>query len=200
MIKPRLVPVFFVLFAAPQPSLAHSPIEGIDSLYSGFLHPLFVPAHLLLLIALGAFIGQKGPQEHLAALAAFGSATIVGLIAAGFIDSEIKLIEAFLLSGAAIVGLLIASDLTVWPILCSLIAAAAGFLLGLDSPQESLSGKEKIAALFGNGLSIYLLLLYPMALVEHFSNKDWQKIGVRILGSWVSASSLLVVALTVSSI
>ena len=80
----------------------------------------------------------------------------------------------------------------------AILGALAGFSLGIDSAQETLSGQEKLVSLFGSGVAIYFLALYPMALADYFNKKAWQKIGVRILGSWVAASSLLVLALAFS--
>jgi len=188
----------WVSLATPGAVSAHSPIKGIDNFYSGLLHPLFVPAHLLLLIALGLFIGQKGPEQNQVAIATLLGATLVGLTVAWFgVGSEL---EPALLGLAALVGLLTASNLAVGPHWCTFIAALAGLLLGTDSIQESLNGKERLVSLFGSGIGIYVLFLYPMALADHARKKHWQKIGVRVIGSWVAASSILVLALSLSSV
>jgi hydrogenase/urease accessory protein HupE len=189
--------VFWALLAIPQLGLAHSPIEGIDSFYSGLLHPVFVPAHLLLVIALGLFIGQRRVKDNQSAVLAFLVAVAAGLIAAWF--SVGTNIEVFILSTAAFIGILIVASFAVNPYLCALIAALAGFLLGADSAQETLSGQDKFVTLFGSGLGLYLLLLYPMAAADVFHKKSWQRIGVRVVGSWIAASSLLVLALSYSS-
>jgi hypothetical protein len=68
----------------------------------------------------------------------------------------------------------------------------------MDSAQDALSGKEKLVSLLGSGLALYLLFLYPMALADVFNKKPWQMIGVRVIGSWIAASSLLVLALSYS--
>lgn len=187
---------FWAFLVAPVSALAHSPIEGIDSLYNGFLHPLFVPAHLLLLIALGLFIGQKGPKQNQLAIAVLLGSILVGLAVAWF-DVALQL-EVALLVVAALLGLMTASNLALGPRWCASIAAVVGLLLGMDSAQESLTGKEKLASLFGSGVGIYLLSLYPMAFADYFSKRHWQQIGVRIIGSWVAASALLVLALSLS--
>jgi hydrogenase/urease accessory protein HupE len=189
--------VFWALLAIPQLGLAHSPIEGIDSFYSGLLHPVFVPAHLLLVIALGLYIGQRGVKDNQSAVLAFLVAVAIGLIAAWF--SVGTNIEVLILSSAAFIGILIVASFAVNPYLCALIAALAGLLLGADSAQETLSGQDKLVTLFGSGLGLYLLLLYPMAAADVFHKKSWQRIGVRVFGSWIAASSLLVLALSYSS-
>ncbi len=189
--------VFWALLAIPQLGLAHSPIEGIDSFYSGLLHPVFVPAHLLLVIALGLYIGQRGVKDNQSAVLAFLVAVAIGLIAAWF--SVGTNIEVLILSSAAFIGILIVASFAVNPYLCALIAALAGLLLGADSAQETLSGQDKFVTLFGSGLGLYLLLLYPMAAADVFHKKSWQRIGVRVFGSWIAASSLLVLALSYSA-
>jgi len=187
--------VFFCgLLATPGMALAHSPVKGLDSFYNGMLHPVFVPAHMLLLIAIGLFIGQQGAKEQQLALVSFVVATIVGLAVAWF-SFGIE-IEIFVLGSAALIGLLIATSPVVGIFWSSLVAVTAGFFLGADSTQEALLGKEKLFTLLGSGVAIYFLLLYPMALADHFKKKEWHKIGIRVIGSWLAASALLVLSLS----
>jgi hydrogenase/urease accessory protein HupE len=189
--------VFWALLAIPQPARAHSPIEGIDNFYSGLLHPVFVPAHMLLLVALGLFIGQRGVKDNQSAVLVYLVAVAIGLITTAF--SVGNDIEMLVLSVAASVGILVAASFVLNQYWCASIAALAGFLLGLDSGQDALSGGEKFVSLIGSGLGLYLLFLYPMALADIFNKKHWQIIGIRVIGSWIAASSLLVLALSYSS-
>lgn len=182
------------LLIFPEAGFAHSPIQGIGNFYNGLLHPVLVPSHLLLVIAVGLFFGQQGPKTIQPALGAFALATIAGLAGAWFsvgIDAEI-----LLLSVSVVVGLIVAISPKIALLWSVLLALVAGFLLGIDSAQEELSGKDKLVTLFGTGIAIYLLVLYPMALADHLTKKEWQRIGIRIVGSWVAASSLLVIALS----
>jgi hydrogenase/urease accessory protein HupE len=185
------------MLVVPEASLAHTPIQGIHNFYNGLLHPVLVPAHLLLLVAVGLFLGRQGAKAIQPALGVFVFSTVAGLTAAWFsIASEN---EAFILALSAVIGLVIAIAPKVALFWCGVIALLAGFLLGIDSAQEALSGKDKLVTLLGSGVAIYLLVLYLMALADHFNEKAWQKIGIRIVGSWVAASSLLVLALAFSS-
>ncbi len=181
-------------------AFAHAPIEGIGSFYNGLLHPLLIPAHLILLIAIGLFVGQQASKITEIALGSFAFATMVGLILAWFtIGTQIV---TFILVLSTAIGLLIAINPAIQPPLNRYVAislgALAGLALGMDSAQEALAGKEKLASLFGSGVAIYFLVLYPMTLADYFKKKPWQKIGVRVLGSWLAASSLLVLTLEIS--
>jgi hydrogenase/urease accessory protein HupE len=188
--------ILLTSLAVPGLAYAHTPIKTLNSFYNGMLHPVFVPAQVLLLVATGLFLGQQGVKENLGAVGVFLVATISGLVAAWF-STGIDL-EIFILSMAAMVGLLIAANPVFGPYFCIVIGAVSGFVLGMDSSQETLTGKIKFLSLFGSGVGIYLLMLYPMGVVNFFNTKNWQKIGVRIIGSWVAASALLVLALSIA--
>ena len=56
------------LVLSAQPALAHPPPLGIGGFPGGLLHPLFVPAHALAVLALGLLIGQQAAGARLAAL------------------------------------------------------------------------------------------------------------------------------------
>ncbi len=198
MINPGRALVLWALLAIPRSGFAHSPIEGIDTFYGGLLHPVFVPAHLLLLIAIGLFVGQRGVKNNQSAVLVYFLAVAVGLIAAWF--SVGSKIEMLILGAAASIGILIAASPAWNRYWFALIAASAGILLGMDSAQDTVSGKEKFVSLLGSGLGLCFLFLYPMALADTFNRKSWQIIGVRVIGSWIAASSLLVLALSYASV
>lgn len=182
----------------PVTAHAHSPVEGMNEFYNGVLHPLLVPAHILLILATGLFLGQRGPRENRLALPAFFLAGAAGLALAGS-GAAPETVRGLLLAGTMAIGLLTAvgrrAPLPLYPA----AGAFAGFFLGLDSAPEALEGRERILALVGTGLGLNLWLIYACGIADFFSKKPWQRIGLRILGSWLAASSLLVLALTASS-
>ena len=176
---------------------AHSPIKGLGDLYNGLLHPLFVPAHLLLVIALGLLLGQQGVRRNLAAVLAYIAGLVAGLILAwrGLVLHDAASQELSVLAAAVAAGLL---AVIAWRLPVGMLAALAllaGVLLGLDSGQLELMGRARAVALFGSGVSLYLLLLYPMSLAESAGRRHWLSVGVRVVASWITASALLVLAL-----
>lgn len=182
-----------LLLLAPCSALAHSPIKELGSFLNGILHPLLVPSHLLLLLALGLLIGRHDPARHQAAVLAFLLATVAGLAASQL--APVMVVPAVLLGMSMLLGLLLVTELAVSPILIGLAAAATGALLGMDSDPEVYSGKALTGALFGSGIGIYLLMLYPMGLADSLRHKHWQRIGIRVAGSWITASAVLVLTL-----
>ena len=194
-----LAPVLIILAIsglAPRLAVAHVPFAGLNDLYNGLLHPVVVPAHLLLVAAAGLFLGKHGSRVVPPSFLLFCLFTFSGLVATIFYTGGIG--ERYLLGVAAVIGLLIAANLRVPFLLCLIVAALVGFLLGLDSTQTVLVGKAKFFSLLGSGLGLCFLFLYPLAFADYFGDRSWQKIGVRIVGSWVAASAILVLALSLN--
>jgi hydrogenase/urease accessory protein HupE len=189
--------VALALCIAGEAALAHSPIKGLDSFYAGALHPLFVPAHVLALLALGILLGQQGARALQPVILAFLGATAAGLVYAGM--GEGRDVGLALLAAAALTGLLVAlaRPLPLWFNL--LLAVTLGLLLGADSTQDELAGRARFAALLGSGIALYLLMLYALVFADGFQRREWQRIGLRVIGSWCAAAALLVLALGLSS-
>ncbi len=182
-----------LLLLLPEVALAHTPIKGINNFYNGALHPLVVPAHLLLLLATGLLLGQQGMKEKQHSIMVFLAATVLGLLGAWF--SPGYPLELVLLGGSAFIGIMIALSPSLTLFWCTIISALSGLLLGFDSTQETLTGEAKFVALFGSAAGIYFFSLYPMVFADYMRKVHWKSIIVRVMGSWLAASAFLVLAL-----
>ncbi|MGI9276265.1 MAG: HupE/UreJ family protein [Endozoicomonas sp.] len=183
-----------VLSLFPQAVLAHGQIEGLNDFYNGLLHPLWIPVHILVLLALGLFLGQQGPRRIQVALIATPTAIVAGLTGTLLIPAIN--IDVYLLIITIVLGLLIVIKPATARLWCTVLAALAGLLVGLDSSQESLTGLSWLVSALGNLLGACLLILYSMGLADYCQGSLWKKTGVRVIGSWVTASAFLVLALS----
>ncbi|MEE1674931.1 HupE/UreJ family protein [Agarivorans aestuarii] len=194
-LRPILLGVIVLL--APFPSWAHSPIAGVGSFYNGLLHPVFVPAHMLLLLGVGIILGLHTPSRDKAAFACFGLASVIGLIVTIYFSTNIELV---IYAVAGITGGLILANINTPLWFKSVLLGVAGLLIGLDSRQDALTGQDKTLTLIGNAISVNLLVLYAMVLANFLSKKNWQLlIGLRVAGSWISAISLLMFAFAITT-
>jgi urease accessory protein len=171
--------------------LFHNPVEGIGSFYGGVLHPLLVPEQALLLLSCAACLGQQG-------LASLRRAVPVGLLAllgAVFLQPALAWVppQTPLLALAALLGLTVAAQLRlprhVAPILAALVGLSVGF--GTDA-LEIPAGEEllfQVGAVLGAG---FCLLCFSVWFES--AKRPWQRIVVRVLGSWTAAASLIVLA------
>ena len=163
----------------------------MSGLVGGLLHPLAVPAHVLVLLAIGLLIGQQ--HGRLVPLAAFFAGLAAGLAALALAVATTSAANV-VLAAATLFALLVALAYPMPPLVSVPLVAIAGIALGLDSPPEAISIAAAIAMLIGTGIGASLAVAVIAAGTSWFT-RPWQQIGVRILGSWIAASAILVLAL-----
>ena len=69
-----------LVLAATGGAAAHSPLPGVGAFYSAVLHPIVVPGHLLVALAIGLLVGQHAPAGSRVALPAFAALLAIGLM------------------------------------------------------------------------------------------------------------------------
>jgi hypothetical protein len=184
-------PLFVVLAGCDQ-ALALTPIEALDDLYEGLLHPLLTPTHGLALIGLGLLIGQQPAGKRLPPLILFALALAVGLIALAFAVGETAANDILLMT-VALSGALVAAAFPLPLLVSGPLAVATGAAIGLDSPPDVISYQEALVMLIGTGLGGSIALGLVVQATARMA-RGWQRIGVRVLGSWTAASALLAIA------
>ncbi len=179
----------FVLSA--QAAFAHPPPLGIGGFPGGLIHPLFVPAHAMAVLALALLIGQQAWSRMAALLFVFGLVAGFGVMTLGVVPVWMN---ELVLGGALIAGLLVALARPVPEILGCILAVLLGFCIALDSPPEAISLTDANLMLIGTGLGAALLLIAGVAIASRFKT-GWVRIAARIIGSWIAASAILVLVL-----
>ncbi len=178
--------------------LALAPVDaeaagGARSFSEGLLHPLLVPAHALAALGLGLLIGQQAFFVRRLAIASYVAGLGMGF-AALIAAVTPTLADEALLAAAAMSGALVALARPLPVSAGCLLAAIAGAALAFDSSPGGISVSDANVALAGTFCGAVLLLLAVASLSTRLRG-GWQRIGARIVGSWVSASALMVLAL-----
>jgi urease accessory protein len=163
----------------------------MSAFLTGLLSPLTLPAHVIALLALSLLIGQQ--RARLVSAAAFVLGLAAGLFAIARAVSETPALD-ILLVVTIVAGGLVALARPLPAIIPAAIAAVAGLALGLDSPPDAITLAAATATLVGTGLSACLAVVLLAALASLLT-RAWQRIGLRIVGSWIAASAMLVLAL-----
>jgi hydrogenase/urease accessory protein HupE len=158
---------------------------------AGLMHPLSITAHVVALVGLGLMVGQQSRRR--ATLLAFAIGLVTGLAALAAAVGETRA-PVVLLSGAALAGLAAASGWPVPGILGAPLALTIGTALGLDSPPRAASISAANAALVGTALAAFAAVALIAAIAARL-RQGWPRVGVRVLGSWIAASAILVVTL-----
>ncbi len=183
------------LLVAARPAMAHVSIDGAGDFTGGLLHPFFVLSHLLVIVAFGLFLAQQPFASTKLAIATFVAALLGGFaamalgMAAGFPSRGV------LLSAALVLGLLVAWARVQPRLVAVVLAAAGGLAIGIDSFPEEGAFWPVLAGITGTALSVSILLINVLAGAGYLT-RDWQRIGLRVIGSWIGACALMVAALT----
>jgi hydrogenase/urease accessory protein HupE len=188
----RLLLVAAAFVVSVQPAFAHPAPLGIGGFPGGLLHPLFVPAHAMAVLALGLLIGQQATWTRLVATSfVAGLAVGLGVMTLGVVPT---LMKEFVLGGALLAGLLAAFGRPVSQNIGCVLAVLLGFCIALDSPPEAISLTEANLMLIGTGIGA-LALLIAVILIASRMREGWTRIAARIVGSWIAASAILVLVL-----
>jgi hydrogenase/urease accessory protein HupE len=171
---------------------AHDFIAGAG-FANGFLHPLLVPSHALCLLAFGLMTGQQDRPHRVFLVTLFPVILIAGIlmIVAAY---SLTVAQTLLLACGGAAGLLTAFAQPLPRIVSASILAIGGLSLIFDSVPSVVSRLDSVLALSGTAFGAILALVLA-AYAAASLTRDWQRIGIRILGSWTAASALLVLAL-----
>ena len=188
-----LLPAFLFLFAFPANAHAHTTIKGVGELVSGLVHPLTTPTHLLILLGLGLLVGQQTPLNLKTPMQVFMplSAAALLLTMTGAITGVYQPVLVCLALGVAS---LVALEQKVPSLVLRLLFAAAAIAIGFDSAPEAASLTADLKTILGTWISLIFVLCDLAIYVSYCSSKKWLMVGVRIIGSWIIAISLLVLA------
>lgn len=164
----------------------------LGGFFAGLFHPALTPTHALALVGLGLLIGQQPAGKRWGPVALFAVALAIGLVALALAVGETPA-DDVLLGAVAITGVLVAAALRLPLPLLGPLAAVMGVAIGLDSPPEVISLEAAVAMLIGTGVGAVVALCLVIAGAAWLT-RDWQQIGIRVLGSWTAASALLAIA------
>jgi urease accessory protein len=163
----------------------------LSGLPAGFLNPLLVPAHAVALLGLGLMIGQQSRRG--VTMTAFALGLIVGLAAITAAVGETSA-NTVLLAATAFAGLTVAIGSPIPAVVGAPLALVIGASIALDSPPKAVSLQAANAALVGTAVGAGIIVGLVAAIVMQL-RRGWPRIGVRVLGSWIAASAVLVLAL-----
>jgi len=175
---------------------AHGAAPGLGNFVGGFIHPLAEPAQVVALVALALLVGQQTFRRAEPAVWSLGLATAIGVAAAALSARWAGWggTDALLLVFAGLTGVLVAvaRPLPV-PVYVGL-AFMIGIGSGLESSPEGLRGGARIGFMAG-ALVGTLAWLGDAGLLVQACHRAWGKVVVRVVGSWMTACSVIVLAL-----
>jgi urease accessory protein len=184
--------VLAVLLLGATRAEAHLVSTGIGPFYDGIGHFFLSPDDLIPALALALLAGMCGQKIGGWAMwtlpAAWIAGGLIGLFSgAPLLSGEICSAFSFL-----ILGVFIAADLS-FPtpavaLLAFLLGGLHGFFNGLAMREAGVN--PALLQLAGIGLVLFLMVLHVSEFVQTLK-RPWARIVVRVAGSWIAASGLL---------
>jgi urease accessory protein len=193
MVNSRWSMVFVALFAitlCPLRAEAHLNSTGLGPVYDGLVHFLLSPEDLVPVLALALFAGLRGAAYGRRALFVLPAAWLLG----GFMGMAATTSRGTALTAISflLLGGLLAADarlsLRATTVLAALLGLFHGYLNGVGMGQPGVG----TLALLGLVFAVFVLVALAAAFVVRLPWL-WARIAVRVDGSWIAASGLLMV-------
>ncbi len=181
--------VFFAVATCPAPAEAHLNSTGMGPIYDGLMHFLMSPEDLIPVLALALLAGLRGAAYGRRALfvlpAAWLMGGLAGLAAATVNPSAVLTAATFLLLGG-MVAMDAKLSLRTTTALAALLGLYNGYLNGAGMGQPGTAA----VALLGLVFAVFVLIALAASLVVKLQ-AAWARIAVRVVGSWIVATGLL---------
>jgi len=181
--------VAFVGAMAAIPANAHLNATGMGPLYDGLMHFLLSPEDFIPVLALSLLAGLRGAAYGRRALfvipVAWLAGGLVGLSAIAAAPHPFVAAAWFLLLGA-----MLAADANISLRLTTGLAALLGLYHGYLNGTGLGTSTTAAVALLGLVFGIFVLIALAAACVVRL-RAHWARIAVRVAGSWIAASGLL---------
>jgi len=171
------------------PADAHLNAAGMGPIYDGLMHFLTSPDDLVPAVALALLAGLRG--------APYGRRTIFALPAAWLLGSLLGLSAAVVSASTLwasfwflLLGGLVVADVKLSLRSMTALAALLGLVHGYFNGTGMGLSAQSILAAVGLAAAIFVLVVLVAALVVQL-RAHWARVAVRVGGSWIAASGLL---------
>lgn len=179
------------LFMLPSPVFAHPGAGSIHGVIHGFTHPLFGWDHLLAMVTIGLWAGQRGGRAMWALPAAFVGMMVVGGIL-GTLGVHVPGVETGILASVLVLGALVAVSAQ-FPLPLS-IAAVTLFALFHGHAHGAEMPATVSGLFYGLGFVTATILLHTTGLVAVVSSRHWlgerRQVWIRLAGATVCLTAL----------
>jgi urease accessory protein len=174
----------------PNAAHAHLVNTGLGPFYDGVSHFLFTPEDALPALALAFLAGLRGARTGRFALFAFPGAWLAGGLAGLAWPTIGSSIVPTTLS-FVILGGLVAADARLRSTWVVALAIIVGLVHGYFNGSAMSQAQLGVLGLFGIATSLFVVVALAAALVVAL-RAPWTRIAVRVAGSWIVATGLLV--------
>ena len=171
----------------PSDAAAHLVTTGMGPVYDGIGHLLLTPEDLVPVLALALFAGLRGATQGRRAMFLLPVAWLAG----GLLGLRVTAAPVFPVPALSflILGALLAADVQLPANGVAAVAVVLGLVHGVLNGAALRQGAGGFG-LLGIMAALFVLLALASAFVVSLE-RPWTRIAVRVAGSWITASGLL---------
>jgi urease accessory protein len=183
--------VAFTLLIWAAPAEAHLNSTGMGPFYDGLVHFLMSPEDIIPVFGLALLAGLRGAEYGRRALFVLPVAWMLGAFAG--VSATIAAPHPFIGAGwFLLLGGLVAADVKLSLGVTTALAALLGLYHGYLNGAGMGHSLSTLVVLMGLVFATFVLVALVAAFVVRL-HASWMRIGVRVIGSWIAASGLLMV-------
>jgi urease accessory protein len=181
--------IAFVLLMYVAPAEAHLNTTGMGPIYDGLMHFLMSPEDFVPVLALALLAGLRGAAYGRRALFVLPVAWLLGGLAG--LSAAAANPHPFVAAGwFLLLGGLLAADAKLSLRMTTALAALLGTYHGYLNGTGMGIFETAAVALLGLVFAVFVLVALAAAFVVRL-RAQWARIAVRVAGSWIAASGLL---------
>lgn len=168
-------------------------VEGAGQIANGALHPFITPSHALVLLALGLLAGQQVPLDLKGVIRVFAPVSATALFLTRFWQPG-EFYQPALIGIALGVAILVGLEKRLPKSALAVICGTAASGVGIDSGVVSATPFIVAKTLVGTWLGMNAAVAYIAICASNGADKKWARAAIRIIGSWIVAIAMLVLA------
>jgi urease accessory protein len=185
------------LVLAPAIAQAHLVNTGLGPFYDGVSHFALTPEDILPALALALLAGLRGAAAGRITLFALPTAWFAGGLAGQVFPTTTPTVALTTVS-FLVLGGLVAADARLRLEWVGGLAVAFGLVYGYGNGSAMTEAKLGALGLVGIVLTLFVTIALAAALVVAL-RAPWTRIAVRVAGSWIAATGLLLVGWSLRS-
>lgn len=185
----RLAAVAIAMLMAPVTALAHLVNTGMGPVYDGIGHLVMTPEDLVPTLAIALYCGLRGRQAGRQAIFVVPLLWFLG----GLLGLTLEALPAFPLTSLSflLLGLLVAADFRLPVHIVTPVVGTIGLMHGVLNGLALKAGPGSLGLLGIAGVLFVVVALVSALTVS--LERSWSRIVVRVAGSWIAASGLLMI-------
>lgn len=175
------------LMLAPGAAEAHLVQTGLGPVYDGVAHFALSPEYCVPIVGVALYAGLRGKAQARSAIVLLPLCWLIGSLLGGIPGSHELNAPTWLI--LMLVGGFIAVEVPLSVPATGLFIAAIGLMLGFSSGMAMAQYGPLIRPAFGSAVVTFVVTALAAAAAN--ATIGWTRIAVRVIGSWIAASGLL---------